>query len=529
MISMQTKLKKKTRIVALMVLTLFSSCNDLLEHDGEYHHVATQEQHWNSLTDTRSALLGIYGLMRTAVGENNTHWACGDLRKGVFTVRSRNDLQAIKEGRLASVYPIIQQISNWSRFYKVVNAASIFIENARQVVDKDVAYSETNCQYDVAQARALRALAYFYMVRIWGDVPLITESYDNGTFPEVARMDFHKVLDYVKNELTGVITKLPFTLGSSSDKYYGGDANTWNGVLLNRLSVYAILAHIAAWEGNYGDVETYTGYIMDNAALISADYSTTANLVATKGFFSKDYSTKYRGARLVAFAYQAGGSEVNDATVDGHIESWTLAEPLIRKPLPDIYVSRNMLLNLFITTGTSYESMNDERFGFDENISSYYENYVTNINTEYPIFSKIKVIGRFDADTDYGVFSSFTVLSRYEDIVLLRAEALCMLNRTESAIIYLNNVRTNRGLPALSMARHFNNSAENLLKEIFDERRRELLGEGHYWYDQIRRAKTIGDDPDMVELVRNKGVYWPVASDIIKANPMIRQTEYWNN
>ena len=66
----------KLRFVALLVLALqLSSCNDFLDNDNEFYHVATQEQQWNSLTDTRAALFGVYGLMRSALGENNTYWA----------------------------------------------------------------------------------------------------------------------------------------------------------------------------------------------------------------------------------------------------------------------------------------------------------------------------------------------------------------------------------------------------------------------------------------------------------------------
>ena len=116
--------------LALAAVLFYSSCSDLLENDNAFFHVSTQEQQWNSLTDTRSALFGIYGLMRTALGENNGFWAAGDLRLGDFTVRMRDDLQAIRDNRLDAPYDNIRQISNWNRFYKVVNAASVFIENA---------------------------------------------------------------------------------------------------------------------------------------------------------------------------------------------------------------------------------------------------------------------------------------------------------------------------------------------------------------------------------------------------------------
>jgi hypothetical protein len=503
----------------------FSSCNDLLDNDNKYYHVATQEQQWNSLSDARSALFGIYGMMRTALGENNTYWAAGDLRMGDFTVRSREDLQAIRDNRLTASYPKIQQIANWNRFYRVINAAAVFIENVGNVKEKDRAYSETNYRYDVAQAKALRALAYFYMVQIWGDVPLITYSYDNGTFPAVSRTDAGEVLNYAKGELLAASTQLPDLLGSSSDKYYGGDSNTWKGWLFNRFSCYAILAHIAAWEGNYVDVESYAGYIINNAATINAVPVTTANLVSATGIFSREYGNDYKAARLVAFGYEYDGTSVNEPTVDGHLEAWTLAEPVIRKSLPDIYVSKDSLFSIFMKTTTS-----DARFGIDQSLNPvrYYTNYVSGFNQSIPVFSKIKVVREGKDETnDLGMFGSFIILSRVEDIVLLQAEALCMLNRNDDAVTMLNGVRALRNLSPLSYSKDLNNTPKALLKEIFEERRRELMGEGHHWFDQIRRAKLLGDNPEMVELVNANGIYWPVANEVLNVNPNIGQTEYW--
>lgn len=76
--------KRLIKPLILVTVLFCSSCSDLLENDNKFFHVSTQEQQWNALTDTRSALFGIYGLMRTALGENNTCWATGDLRYGRF-------------------------------------------------------------------------------------------------------------------------------------------------------------------------------------------------------------------------------------------------------------------------------------------------------------------------------------------------------------------------------------------------------------------------------------------------------------
>ena len=68
-------------------------------------------------------------------------------------------------------------------------------------------------------------------------------------------------------------------------------------------------------------------------------------------------------------------------------------------------------------------------------------------------------------DNDFGVFGSSIVFTRLEDITLLRAEALCALNRSTEAVSYLNMVRTNRGLREVSFKKDFGNNRESLIAD----------------------------------------------------------------
>lgn len=167
------------------------------------------------------------------------------------------------------------------------------------------------------------------------------------------------------------------------------------------------------------------------------------------------------------------------------------------------------------------------RFGIIDTIK-YSSYYVQNLNEETPVFSKIKIIQDGSAkDNDFGVFGSSIVFTRLEDITLLRAEALCALNRSTEAVSYLNMIRTNRGLREVSFKKDFGNNRESLIAEIFEERRRELMGEGWRWYDLVRRQKLMKDNEAFLRLISSGGIYWPVSEDIITANSQIEQNEFW--
>ena len=489
------------------------SCNDFLNVESK--RIAKEDQQWSTLEDTRAALMGVYGLMRAALVENNAYWICGDLRGGDFSVSDRLDLQAVVDNNLNEPFPIMKEISNWRRFYAVINAASIFIEKAPGTFEKDKSYSEENLMLDIAQARVLRAFAYFNMVRIWGDVPLVTYSYDNGSFPRMERTDASLVLSYAKEELENALTVLPFQLGSKTSLYYGKEGKDWQGILLNKLSVYAILAHIAAWEGNYLNAETYAAYIMDNASRVEAKYIGVADLTSSQGLFLTN--SDWRVSRIVGLTFDHNESE---ASQNGHLEELTLAAPLVQKSTPDIYVSKDSLFSIF-------NNVDDQRFGIDSKSGKYYTSYVHNVESQYPIFSKIKVIQNGNPTTnDYAIFGSALVFSRLEDITLLRAEALCAINQPEQALVHLNTIRTARGMSAVSYKKDFNSDKSKVIQAVFEERRKELMGEGWRWYDRIRQEKLLNNDTKLRKLINEGGIYWPIDQDIL-TNSMIEQNTYW--
>src|SRR5215471_1563256 len=173
-------------LFACILLGTFSSCNKML--DVKSSRLAPEANSWQRLEDTRGALMGMYGLMRAALAENNAHWLWGELRGGDFTSTSRSDLKAIIHGNLNFNYPTLQALSDWRRFYAVINSASTFIEHSGTVFSNDQRYTEANWKADVAQARVMRAFAYFYMSRIWGDVPLVTTA-EEGDFAAKSTTD----------------------------------------------------------------------------------------------------------------------------------------------------------------------------------------------------------------------------------------------------------------------------------------------------------------------------------------------------
>ena len=499
------------------------SCNKQLEVDSSRQ--ASEAGHWTKYEDARSGLMGLYGLFRSAVASNNAHWMWGELRNGDFRSVFRPDLQAVISGNLNASYPLIQELTNWRRFYAAINACNLFIERVQGCM-ADKRYTESYYKLDIAQARAVRAFIYFYMVRIWGDVPLITRSHDGGNFDALPRSSQSLVLSFAEQELLAAAQKLPFLYSGNDpeqlypNNYYGLSQTQWAGTPLTRLSAYALLAHIAAWQGRYFEAAVYAEFVINNYSKSAPGQASVVDvntLVSSNGLFNAA-SGNYR--QLIGFNFMR---ERGETTTDGHFEQLTLANTTtypMSKQLPDIYVPKAVISEAFPRTDPY-----DQRFGVDTSTlarlpyTAYFENY----SAEIPVFKKIRVLdGGNNVSGQFAVFNSAIVFTRLEEIKLLRAEALAVIGRTQDAISQVNDIRSARGVFPKQVG-----AGVDVLDEIFAERRRELMGEGWRWYDLVRYNRLKRSQPAFNQLLDQGGIYWPLAQEVLTRNPQLVQNTYW--
>ncbi|MGC4235685.1 MAG: RagB/SusD family nutrient uptake outer membrane protein [Niabella sp.] len=512
--------------IAAALLSAGISCNKQIDLDST--RVATESASWDSYDDARSGLISIYGLFRAALASNNTHWLVGELRNGDFRSVTRPDLKAVIDGKLNASYEIIGEVSNWRRFYALINACNVFIERSAGCL-ADARYTASYHSLDVAQARALRAFAYFYMVRIWGDVPLITTSGEGQGFQPYPRTDKNAVLTFAENELIAVAPDLPYLYSVTGEdfkfpnNYYDYSTSEWAGRPFSRIAAYAVLAHISAWKEDYVNAAVYTEFIMNNYSKSRLAVVSTSNMVSTSnvGLFNRGTNgTSVFPIFSLSFLKQDG-----EATTNGHIEQWTLANTptfSMSKLLPDIYIPKDVIAEMFANTQGK-----DQRFGVDPTateegtlLTTYFENY----NADIPVFKKIRIV---DDGAGTGMFAQFTsalVFTRLEEIMLLRAEALTVLGKYTDATTLLNSVRTSRGIDNVAGT---STSLNEIITEIFAERRRELAGEGWRWYDLVRKNRLLKTDPAFTKLLEQDGIYWPIAQEVLDKNPKLVQNSYW--
>ena len=119
------------------------------------------------------------------------------------------------------------------------------------------------------------------------------------------------------------------------------------------------------------------------------------------------------------------------------------------------------------------------------------------------------------------------IVFRYADAILLRAEALAELGRDAQAREIVNVVRE-RAQADLAVTE----VGDELKDFIWWERTRELMGEGHFFYDLVRTRKVVNSKYTMAPInvdAFNRGAWtWPIHPDALNNNPYMTLNTYWN-
>lgn len=149
----------KLSVVWILTLSvLCTACNDLLEEKPKSIAV---EVFYNTPQEVESAVNGIYPPIRSQMAEYIASLECNsDFLYGRGSWENFSLYQGFNDTNIGRVVPF------WNGFYAGIRNANLVIANA-----------PSGTQYDSyrAEAKFLRAFAYFQLVRNWGSVPMRTE------------------------------------------------------------------------------------------------------------------------------------------------------------------------------------------------------------------------------------------------------------------------------------------------------------------------------------------------------------------
>ena len=123
---------------------------------------------WKTQDDVEAAKATMYSAMATAMDANFFQW--GEIRGNCW---GSNESNGISQDQLRTHdIPNTHTTTKWTDLYAVVNRANLIIKYVPKmtVPDKDA----------IGQAYAMRALAYFWLTRVWGEKELRKEKRISG-------------------------------------------------------------------------------------------------------------------------------------------------------------------------------------------------------------------------------------------------------------------------------------------------------------------------------------------------------------
>ena len=488
------------------LLPLFSSCVDtVILPDNK----TVDDDYWQKKSEVEAIVGAAYAQLRDATAiRNMIVW--GDFRSDELEVADALPASASYRTALQQIYSLNIETENeftkWYPFYSAINYCNLVLQKAEGVIAVDPDYTPDDYNANKAQVLALRAFCYFYLMRVFHDIPVTPGAYLNSsedmnapqyTPAEVIDMCINDLQEASKYAISGS------TYGDWRDKGY-----------LNQDGINAILADIYLWRASVNrDVNDYQACV--------------------------DYCDKIIAAKKLAHEQNGGGSGRRPGSDD---------------EIKDYYLSNysNMYRDLFGQTGQNaeesifelqfnnsnaangglnqmyfrYQNKTSDSYGYLKMSSLYgVENstgggvwnnakdqrlfeYVYKANNKsFDQFDVRKFVATESAGTSNNAdnsrdsrttFNQNWIVYRLTDVMLMKAEALVQIyilggkaegdTRCEDAFAICKFVN-DRALSEANQADYslkYATYKDKMEELVLAERARELCFEGKRWFDLMR-------------------------------------------
>ena len=549
------KVKDSLKAVVLIAMSpvLFAGCSDFL--DILPMNSTVLENYWKEKADVTGAVNGCYAALASeAVVTRMGVW--GELRSenvvaGTNVPNNLNEM--LKENLLPT-----NDMCQWSSIYNVINLCNTVCHYAPEVEQIDPNYTYNELKATIAEVKAIRALCYFYLIRTFRDVPYVTEPSisDNQNYV-VPATKFEVVLDSLITDLESVKgdAQRRFSLETVASKSIVVPIE--NNSRITQWAIYALLADLYLWKGDWDNVIKYCDLVIDYKAkqykeLLEMDQITDVELYDGVPMILEAVKGQQNVGNAYSRIFGDGNSfesifELYYNGNNGQENSWvgkfygnrsnSIGRLKAADFLMDGFTSDNNQLWRSQKDCRAYECMANE--GTSYSITKYARQ---SADFSLQRLGSVSVTGS-RRSTD----NSNWIIYRLSDVMLMKAEALIMRDESDwpEAFRLINNVykRANNIAPettAGSLAYEtYSTSKEKMEDLLFEERHREFLFEGKRWFDLVRQARRDGKTERLascairkyrqdvnvikIKLTDPNYIYFPYAKSELKVNPLLKQ------
>lgn len=522
---------KKYIIIALLPLCmLFMSCDDFL--DRQPISDLSVDTYWQTENDLKTWNSGIYDGLQSTLRMNWFYW--GEIRGGCFAPRGTSwDTNLLYNGLTST-----SGSADWSSLYSTIYRANSAI---RHIPNSPV--GETVAADYLAQAYTMRALMYFYAIRVWGNVPIITEPMEDILNQEkyYSRSDIQDVKQLMLSDIDKAVNLFgPANDMASKSKYY-----------LNKGAAMALKTDILLWFKDFDGaikaadecINTY-GYKLTTGKDYLSQFLSPATSSEMIFNLYWDYSEDSNG-----FGYAqvlASGSN----TIPYHPTEKYFNELIGRKYENDSRI--NLVLD---TLSVSYWLSQDLVNNITQEVyQNFYDGRYSTSNSSFQVKCPKFTEASSSANGGYGGYAWVNngecnvhmPIYRLADIMLLKAEALAQKSQPDlqGAIDIVNTIRNRAGWTRRATLEDYN-TKDKVLNLIIDERCIEFWAEGKHWFDLVRNNKVkeylddyiydhFKDDESAIVNGFEIGVsapanpiggygkiLWPLYQDVFRKNPLM--------
>ena len=570
-------MKKFIYYIGFLALCLLpASCS--LEEESSTE--VEKDKYMNDAKEAQDVLLGVY---RSTV-EDAMYGYHLSIYFSMGTDISQVEGSTTENFRIlpTNAYPTSQAEvqSTWAALYSGIYNANDFLE---RISVKMESYNETDKKLAtiyIAEARALRALYYFELVRRWGNIPLMTSTAMSNQHPSTfVQADPVDVYKFIEDDLLYACDILPY----ATDKDYRSNKDyrfskgaalglltkvyaTWAGYPIQDTSKWEAAAKTAKILVESGKHDLLNDYEQLWKNTCNGIWDPTESLIEVS-FYSPTYSGnsdpvgrigKWNGVKTTTQAGKSGSCAANVQVVHSFVLDWR-AEAA---PDPSTGESHARRQNISIanykhghnesSTGTSYTGtfylaakITDDRptaLSKDLDPKKAVKAKQSYTPAKWDIDKYVESVPFINNDKST---VNWYVL-RYADVLLLYAEALNEYDPGNADIEkYMKLIRERAGLPALQSGL----SQDAMRDAIHHERRVEFAFEGGMRYMDIRRwkeAEKVFETPisgmntdgktnteyfkrtEIQKRVFLKKMYlWPIYQNYLDNNEKLVQNKYW--
>ncbi|GHV00487.1 membrane protein [Bacteroidia bacterium] len=510
----------KKHIIALSLAAVAAaavSCSDFL--DEKLYNRYDKSNYFSSIANLDMAVQGVYGDLQRRFTYGQAFIAYDNDTDVSFidgiAVNSGNGWRDIAHYYIKNDADYIEQ--TWQLLYSGIEKANVVLENYRRV---PTASEDDRKKADrlAAEAKFLRGLYHFDLVRFYGDVPLKTTASDLGQNAKITRTPRADVYAQIVTDMTEAIADLP----------WWNETGVANDGRVHKGAAMGMLARVQLYRGGYSLYPDGTRRRPDNYKdYYQAVLDITSELIASgRHELNPSFEAIFRNHCLCTFEPKESMFEVDFVYASnvvtergGYVGSWNALYTA-----QGVYGRANAFIRTFKKFYDKFEAADLRR---DVSIGAYQvtavgaRTAIANENSEQWGLGKWRrewqdpvqqLLNQNNTSLNY-------VLLRYSDVLLMRAEALNEINEGADASgerdKLVDQVRR-RGYgkqidapdPTVDITAGM--SKDDFLAYLQDERARELCFESTTRRMDLIRWNILGDKLkeayDWCEDPANKGI-----------------------